>query len=212
MGDLWWLALAFLAAIVFVQGFALLELIRQVAELRGEQAEVQDPRWLEDTVPVGATLPVPPLGLRYATSPRGVDWRRVLGQEATALVFLHTSCSTCYLVASELRRTMKSIPSEWAIVPILMSASRERADQFLKETHLPTESTLVDDSGQDELPRAINLHKTPVAVLVRADRIVGAAVIFNGAHPLELLRQVTNAALDGAEPRVHPGAASAADA
>jgi hypothetical protein len=212
VSDLSWLALALLAAIVLVQGFALLELIRQVVDLRGERAETQDPKWLPESVPVGSTLPDRPAGLRWAISPQPVDWSKVLGSAATALVFLHTSCSTCYLVASELRRAIKSTPPDWAIVPILLSSSRERAERFLDDAHLPNEITLVDDSGQDVLARAINLHKTPVAVLLRGDRIIGAATVFNGGHALQLLRDVTTAAQSGAELDSQDRAARAADA
>lgn len=188
MQSAFWLAFGLLWVLVAIQGFAFLELVRQVADLR-QGTEAQGPRLLSDAIPVGSPLPNPPVSLRSMQTREPISWAQVLGDAATALVFLHPSCATCYTVASDLRRVMNVQDTGVKIVPVLTARSPERALEFVQSTKLPTEFGLVDEDGEG-LAKALSLNRKPAVVAIRGSKIAAVATVVKGDHIKMLLDDV----------------------
>jgi hypothetical protein len=193
--SIFWISLALLWALVLIQGFALLEMVRQVVDLRQVTEVLRGPRMLPNTVPMGATLPSGPL-LRQAHTGAEVDWSTTLGEEATALVLLHPGCGTCHTVAGELRRVAGSQRPAVRIVPLVTAYSAETADEFIKTTNLPVEITLVEIQGSEDsakpFAKAINLNRKPAVVALIGSRIAGAASVLNGDQVDKFLKEVVS--------------------
>jgi hypothetical protein len=181
---LFWLAFAILWIIVLIQGFAFLEVVRQLADIREGTDSLRGPRLLPDTVSVGEELPIPE-SLRHADTGDPVEWPSIIGREATALVLLHPGCATCYTVSRDVRRVANSQRTGRKVIPIVSAYSPERAEDFIRETLLPKESVLVEvASGEDNdrFAKALNVNRKPAAVVLRGSKIAAAATVLNGDH------------------------------
>ncbi len=193
MPTIFWLAFAVLWILVLIQGFALLEMVRQLVDIRQGTETLRGPQLLPDTVPIGATLPSAP-SLRWAQTGAQVDWSSALGEVATALVLLHPGCATCYTVARGLRTFSGPQRPGVKILPIVTAYSPERALEFITETKLPVDATLVEapsaEDGSEPFGKALNLNKKPAAITLRGARIVAAASVLNGQHVEMLLEDV----------------------
>jgi hypothetical protein len=203
MPAIFWLAFAVLWILVLIQGFALLEMIRQLVDIRQGTETLVGPQLLPDTVPIGENLPSAP-SLQWAQTGAQVDWSTALGEVATALVLLHPGCATCYTVARGLRVRGGHQRLGVKVFAIVTAYSPERAQEFITETKLPVDATLVEgpspENGSDPFAKTLNLNRKPAAVTLRGTRIVAAATVLSGKHVEMLLDDV----LEGIE-RVRDG-------
>jgi hypothetical protein len=193
MPSIFWLAFAVLWALVLIQGFALLEMVRQIVDIRQNTETIQGPQLLPNTVPIGAELPNIPT-VRWAGTGVQVDWSSALGEVATALVLLHPGCATCYTVARGLGKARDSERSGVRVLPIVTAYTPERADEFIAETKLSPEATLVEspsaELGSEPFGKLLNVDKKPAAITLRGTRIVAAATVLTGQHVEMLLEDV----------------------
>lgn len=186
------LAVAILAVL---EGFVLVEMIRQVAQLRH--------RLNLDDRPVPTSLgewggrPVPD----YALDRLG----RSLATGASIVLFLSTDCTTCRAVATELDAVRAKLPQEPAIVPVIEGRSQEDISSFLRETGLADDRVLRDEG---ELGYRLGLRTRPLAVVVRDGTFADAAIVRNGAQLRQLASQTTSPADGGDAGR--PGRRSSA--
>jgi len=190
---IFWLSFAFLWGLVVVQGLALLEMVRQVVDLRRGADVAKGPRLLPDTVAIGASLPSAQ-SLRWAETGERVDWSTTLGEEATAIVLLHHGCASCYTVAGDLSRVAEAQAPGIRIIPVITAYSLDRAHEFIRTTKLPIQSALIEipspDDGGEVFARALNVNRKPAAVALRGPRIAAAATVLNGEQVATLLREV----------------------
>jgi hypothetical protein len=198
MFTIFWLSYAVLWTVVLVQGFALLEIVRQLTDLRQRDEVPRGPRLLPNTVSVGATLPTPS-ALHWAETGERVEWSSALGEVASAVVLLHPGCATCYGVASELRRVADGQGPGINIIPVVSAYSEDGAQEFIANTSLPTRLCLIEISGDsgETFARALNVNRKPAAVVLKGSLIAAAATVLNGEHVETLLKDVLSRREDG---------------
>ncbi len=203
MPAIFWIGFALLWVLVLVQGFALLEVIRQLVELREATARQPGSRAPAETVPIGEQLPPAPASLRWASSGEAVDWSDVLGERATALVFLSPGCGSCRTVAGDISSAVARLESGVRIVPVVAARSPDHMSEFVAATGLPAEPLLLEN-GAEQLARSLNVNRKPVAVILRGTRIRVAAIALSGDHIGGLLAE----ALREPEPAASAGAST----
>lgn len=193
MSLIFWLSFALLWVLVLIQGLALLEVVRQLVDLRQGAEVVRGPQLLPDTVTIGASLPSAQ-SLRWAETGLQVDWSTTLGEEATALVMLHPGCATCYTVGSDLRRIAEAQRPGVKVIPVISAHSAERAHEFIRNTKLPIQIALIEiplpEDGGEVFARALNVNRKPAVIAVRGSRIAAAATVMNGDQVDTLLKDV----------------------
>jgi hypothetical protein len=168
-----WLAFIALTALVVVQGFAFLEVIRQIGQLR-EQFHAQDGYTdLADSFVAGQAIPNVLLvtGSSLAETPANV----VAGRGITTLVFLHPGCLTCHSLARQLKPIVGLQPKDVKIAAIVEGRSLEEARRFMLGNGLLPEHTYLDDGGA--LAQALNLKVKPAVVIARDKVAVSAASV-----------------------------------
>ena len=158
-----------LAVLVVVQGLVLLEMVRQISQIR----RVLD---LDDR-------PVPISLGDHAGRPLREPTRSVLQNGEGILVLLSTDCATCRLVASGLRDLLDRFV-ERRIVTILQAHNQEEAAEMVAASGLAGDEVVVDlDRSYGE---ALGVALRPAAVVVRDGTLIEGATIQN-AHQLQQL-------------------------
>jgi hypothetical protein len=62
-----------------------------------------------------------------------------------------------------------------------------KVSEFIADTKLPSDLTLIDTTGLDEFAKALGLNRKPGVLLVRSDRMEQAATVSRGEHVTALL-------------------------
>jgi hypothetical protein len=160
--------------LVVVQGLVLLEVVRQVAQIR----KVLD---LDDRpVPIslgnlaGRPLPEPARGL----------WSENGAHRDGVLVLLSTDCATCRLVASGLRDLLDRFEHQ-RIVTVLQAHNHDEATEMLAGASLARDEIVVD--LESEYGTAFGIALRPAAVVVRDGIVSEGAVVRNPRQLQQLL-------------------------
>ncbi len=178
MNTVIWIAFALLWIVVVVQGMALLELIRQVAQLRDATR-----------VHVPGTTPVNEGELVGRPFPEAS--RLAPGATIIALVFLSPTCATCHVIA----KLLASFADRFAgvgivVIGVIEAGTPDAATSFLGRNRVPTRVVHVDTDST--LASRFDLHLTPTVVFV-SEGLITDAVVVRHAEELEplLLREAT---------------------
>jgi hypothetical protein len=154
--------------LVVVQGLVLLEVVRQLAQMR----KVLD---LDDR-------PVPISLGNLAGRPVPEPARGVLSDEGV-FVLLSTDCSTCRLVAAGLPALLARF-EEHRIVTVLQAHNHDEATEMLATNGLTRDRLVVD--LEREYGYALGIAPRPAAVVVR-DGIVSEGATVRNARQLQQL-------------------------
>lgn len=148
-----------LTVLVVVQGLALLELVRQFAQVR-QRLELGD-RSSAYPAPVGMQISLPD---ELLTSPI----RGALQSEQAALVLLSFSCLTCMNIASSWSRLGHFARRGLVLLPILQAHSLQDAKRFIAATELQENETMLDLNGllSDSIGRQTGLNTRPAVVIL----------------------------------------------
>jgi hypothetical protein len=165
------------AVLAVLEGFVLVEMIRQVAQLR-HRLNLDD-RPMPTSIGEWAGRPVPD----FAVDRIGGN----LAEAASIVVFLSTDCTTCRTVATELGAVRAKLPDEPAIVPVIEGRSDEDLEAFFRETGLADDRVVRDDG---ELGYRLGMRIRPLAVVVRHGTFADAAIVRNGAQLRQLASQI----------------------
>lgn len=176
--------------LVVLEGFVLVEMIRQVAQLR-HRLNLDD-RPMPTSIGEWAGRPVPD----FAVDRIGGN----LAAEASIVLFLSTDCTTCRAVATELDAVQAKLRGDPAIVPVIEGRSDQDLNAFFRETGLADEHAVRDDG---ELGHRLGMRLRPMAVVVRHGTFADAAIVRNGAQLRQLASQIThpNSGGDASHPR-----------
>jgi hypothetical protein len=180
----YWLAFALLSVVVLLQGFVMLELLRQVAELRERSTDTNEP----------SPLQLPSLGkpidtafmLQSLTSESPTLLHSLLAAGSTAFVFLHPGCGSCDSLAAQLREFPNG-DSVDRVVPIVGGRSEAEASKFMERTHMSISGAFFDGG---EFAYRLGIVSRPSAVVVRNLGVVSAASV----HTAEAVRRLLEAA------------------
>jgi len=166
-------AVVALGLLVVVQGLVLLELVRQVSQMRRELDLDDRPVPISLGELAGRPLPEPALGV----------WSENGSSRDGVLVLLSTDCATCRLVASGLPDILTRFEGQ-RIVAVLQAHSQDEATEMLADTGLPQDEIVVD--VEREYGSALGIALRPAAVVVR-DGIVSEGAIVRNPRQLQQL-------------------------
>lgn len=184
-----------LTVLVIVQGVALLELVRQFAQVR-ERLNLDD-RPSAYPAPVGMQISVPDELLTHRL-------REALHSEQAALMLLSVSCLTCMDIASNWSRLDSFARDGVVLLPILQARSAQEAQRFIAATELREDETVLDPTGQlsDSIGRQTGLNTRPAAVILEHGRLQRIDIV-RSAHQLAAVLDTTFAQ-KGSSERTNP--------
>jgi hypothetical protein len=165
-----WLFLVF-------QGLVLLEMVRQVSQVRRQLDLDNQPVLLSLGELAGRPLPEP---ARAACSENGTV-------PDGALVLLSVNCTTCRLVASGLRDVRKRFEHQ-KIVTVVQARNHDEAVEMLAGAGLTWDEVVVD--LENEYGAALGIDLRPVAVVVRDGIVSEGATVRNPRQLRELLERL----------------------
>lgn len=165
-----------LALLVVFQGFVLVEMVNQVSQIR-RRLDLDD-----RPVPIGTGLSGKPLPALAQDA-----WSTNGGSTDGAFLLLSVDCTTCRLVAAELR-TVTDRFEHRRVVSVLQAREQGEATEMLLETGLDPEETIVDLDG--EYGAAFGIDLRPAAVLVRDGAVGEAAAVRNAGQLRRFLEQL----------------------
>jgi hypothetical protein len=156
------------AVLVLLQSLVLVEMVKQVAQLR-QRVDLDD-----NPMPVS-------LGSRA-----GADFARVdlIDGRPAIVVFLSAECSSCKEVGSAIAGMPARIGELVRVLPVIEGIDQIAVDDFLRETLLSNREVVVD--FERELAHDVGLTLRPAAVLVRNGAMVEAAAVRTG-HQMKVL-------------------------
>jgi hypothetical protein len=167
-------AVVALGLLVVFQGLVLLELVRQVSQIRN-QVDLDD-----RPVPISlgelAGRPLPD-GVRGIWSQNGSPGNG-------ALVLLSTDCATCRLVASGLPELLERFERQ-KIVAVLQARNHDDAAEMLAAAGLAQDEIVVD--LEREYGNALGIALRPAAVVVRDGILSEGAIVRNPRQLQQLL-------------------------
>ncbi|GEM_PF-1513059 len=184
MSALFWVSFGALWLIVAVQGFAFLEVLRQVGEMRRQLGSRQGVMIVPDAVKTGA--PLPELSGQAASDLCPAKWDEYLGPGLNLLVLLTAHCITCRHVAEELKGLAADVKGETTLMVILdtRDGQLDEAQTFIRETGLDPRMVVIDEGGRTA--KQLGVGWNPAVVTVHR-RELGEAAIINDATQLHAL-------------------------
>jgi hypothetical protein len=165
-----------LAVLVVFQGLVLLEVVRQLSQIRGELDFDNRPVPVSVGNLAGRPLPEPARTLfsENAASGDGV------------LVLLSTDCATCRLVAMGLPELFARF--EENMVVVLQARNHDEVTELLAEAGVERDSVAVD--LEHEYADAFGIALRPAAIVVRDGIVSEGAVVRNPRQLQQLLETV----------------------
>ena len=172
--------------LVVVQGLVLLEVVRQLGQIR----KVLD---LDDR-PVPISLGN--LAGRPLPEPARAVWSENGASGDGVLVLLSTDCATCRLVASGLRDLLARFEQQ-RIVAVLQAHNHDEATEMLADAGLARDEIVVD--LESEYGAAFGIALRPAAVVVRGGIVSEGAVVRNARQLQQLLEALESSTREVAE-------------
>jgi len=160
--------------LVVFQGFVLLEAVRQISQLR-KGLDLDD-----RPVPVS----VGRLAGRPLPDPARAVWPENGAPRDGAFVLLSTDCSTCRIVASDLRDLLGRF-DQLRIVVVLQARNHDEVTEMLGDAQLARDEVVVDLEA--ELGASFEIAMRPAVVLVRDGIVSEGAVVRNSRQLQQLL-------------------------
>jgi hypothetical protein len=182
MQTLFWISFAVLWILVLVQGFALLEVLRQIGFMRKQQGVGQQGNlFVRNPDLTGQELPK--AAGRRAADLLPANWDDFLHGERGVLVLLSTTCIACRTVAEKLHGFIERARDVFAVATIV-EGDFEDIQAFIKETRLDPRLVIIDEKGKTAEALGVKWKPGVVVVLGRQVDQVG---IINDAEQLDLL-------------------------
>ena len=181
MNILFWMSFALLWIIVAVQGFALLEVLRQIGYIRKQLGSRQGALIMKGVVKAGD--PLPDLVGYSALGRRSVSWEEYLNPVFSVVVLLSTHCTVCRTLAKDVTRFAAEVKDEAAIIVILEGRSNE-VQTFINETQLDRSIVIIDENKINA--ERFGVMWNPAAITIRNGRL-GEAAIVNDIDQLDAL-------------------------
>lgn len=185
---IFWISYIALWLVVVLQGFAFLEVLRQVGYLRREIGPQQGAMKVPGVLDPGTALPE----LRGLSASKGIaaDWDDVLRTERGVVVFLTTHCLTCVEIAEKLQGFARDLPASVSVATVL-EGRQDDVVTFINRTNLDVERTVIDEHG--DTAEALGIGWRPAAITTRRGEVdehtAGLAGIVNTIYQIDALIQ-----------------------
>jgi hypothetical protein len=173
-----------LAALVVFQGLVLLEVVRQLSQIRRELDF--DDRPVPVSVGKLAGKPLP--------EPARAVWSGNGDSRDGVLVLLSTDCATCRLVAEGLPDLLTEFEQQKVVV-VLQARNHDEVTEMLAEAGLARDAVVVDLEG--EYATAFEIALRPAAVVVRDGIVSEGAVVRNPRQLHQLLETLGSSTGEG---------------
>lgn len=172
-----------LAVLVVFQGLVLLEVVRQLSQIRRELDF--DDRPVPVSVGKLAGQPLP--------EPARAVWSGNGAARDGVLVLLSTDCATCRLVAAGLPDLLKQ--SEEKVVVILQARNHDEVTEMLADAGLARDAVVVD--LESEYSTTFGIAMRPAAVVVRDGIVSEGAVVRNPRQLQQLVESLGSSTGEG---------------
>jgi hypothetical protein len=160
--------------LVLFQGFVLLEAVRQLAQLR-KGLDLDD-----RPVPVSMGR----LAGRPLPEPTRALWPGNGAPRDGVFVFLSSDCSTCRIVAADLRDVVAR-NEQLTTVVVLQARNHDEVTDMLAEAGMSRDEVVIDLEG--EYGAAFGIAMRPAAVLIREGIVSEGATVRNSRQLQQLL-------------------------
>ncbi len=185
MNAVFWFSYAFLWILLAIQGFAFLEIVRQLGQIREQLGLHDGPMELFGTVKIGERLP--DTSAIWADG-RPVDWSENSVAESAVLVFLHPGCMTCHTVANSFPAPDGSDGPR--LIAIVEGRTADDARTFMEEHKMPSSMVILD--AEASLARELKINSKPAAVTVRHGLLWKAVAINSPSQLGSVLKEAHN--------------------
>ena len=173
-----------LAVLVVFQGLVLLEVVRQLSQIRRELDF--DDRPVPVSVGKLAGKPLP--------EPARAVWSGNGASRDGVLVLLSTDCATCRLVAAGLPDLLTRF-EEQKVVVVLQARHHDEVTEMLAEAGLARDAVVVD--LESEYATAFGIALRPAAVVVRDGIVSEGAIVRNPRQLQQLLETLAPSTGEG---------------
>ncbi|MDN5849868.1 MAG: hypothetical protein L0H63_09575 [Nitrococcus sp.] len=178
-----WLNLAIpaLAVIVIVQGLALLELVRQFAQVR-ERLSL-DNKATAHPAQVGLTVDLRELFTTY---------NHHLRRPYCAVLLLSDKCATCMDIASQWNRVGEVSLEQADLIPVLDTRSQARYEKFMRDSRFGEQTVVPDLEGEisEKLSRMVGVRARPSVVILNEGQVYRIDIVRNVTQLLEVLQSL----------------------
>lgn len=174
MPAIYWVSYVLLWLLVLVQGFAFLEVLRQIGVIRKQLEPQQGALLVPNAVETGA--PLPELSGQAATTMLPAHWDSYLpaGAKPCLLVGLTTHCLSCRAIAEELTGFVADVRDDATVLAFVEGPLGEAQD-FIRQTSLDPRLVVIDEAGATM--KRIGVSWNPGVVIVRQRRLGEAAIV-----------------------------------
>lgn len=172
MSAVFWGSFAVLWVLVVIQGFAFLEVLRQLAQIRKQLGPQQGALIVPGVVKTGAELPQL-TGINAGTL-QTATWSEHLVKDIGVIAIFRAGCTSCWGVAKDLTALSRDLRSEASIVA-LVEGIVDEVQAFIDQSGLDPNMVIIDEGGLTT--RRLGVTFTPGAVTVRGRRLQQAAIV-----------------------------------
>jgi hypothetical protein len=178
-----WISFGLLWCIVAIQGFVLLEVLRQIGQIRKPIEHGEGSLLVHNAELTGQRLPE--ASGRRASDLLPANWDDYLGTGLGVIVLLSTRCIACRTVAEQLNRFADEAKGRLSLV-VLIEGTSEEVQLFLSETHLNRQRVIIDEEGT--IARRLGVKWNPGVVTIR-ERKIDQLGLINDVDQLNILLQ-----------------------
>ncbi len=183
MQTIFWISFGLLWVIVVIQGFALLEVLRQIGLIHKQRNTEQQQSNLFVRNPALTGQPLPKVSGYRAIDLHPADWDDFLRKDQGVLILLSTTCIACRTVAEKLHKFVEEAKDVFSVV-VLVEGNFEDAQIFVANTGVDPHLVIIDERGTTA--QAIGVDWKPGVVFVQ-NRQVDQVGIINDVDQLDLL-------------------------
>lgn len=171
MQNIFWVSFGLLWLLVAIQGFTLLEVLRQIGQIRKQIGQTQGTFIVQDAM---TGKPLPEVTGRRATDLLPANWDDYLRTDFGVIILLSTHCITCRTIAEELSRFAADVKDKVSIV-VLVQGTLDEAQTFVTSTRLDRRLVILDEEGTTA--QRLGVAWNPGVVTIRERKIDQVGII-----------------------------------
>jgi thiol-disulfide isomerase/thioredoxin len=175
-----WVSYGVLWLVLAVQGFAFLEVIRQIGLLRQQVGPYQGAALVPTKIDMGD--PLPELTAITAEDQRAASWSDYIRAPVGMVLFLSTHCLTCRDIAEGAGPLARELGDEASIVAVV-EGQREEALAFARDAGLPASLVAIDEAGATA--KGLGIQWSPAALSIREHDTLGTAALVNDIYQVD---------------------------
>ena len=181
MSVFFWVSFGILWLLVVIQGFAFLEVLRQVGQIRHQLEPQQGALLIQGAVQEGDALPE--LEGYSAKDHRRAKWEDYLNPTLSVVVLLSTHCLTCRSLAEDITQFVDDIKKDASII-VILEGKEDEVQEFINATRLDRSIVIIDE--KKITAQRLGVIWNPAAITVPEGKL-GKAAVIHDIHQLSAL-------------------------